>query len=383
MKKILSANTNKIEISGIRRFFNKVELVPDAVSLTLGQPDFSVPKNIKEAMIRAINENRTTYTSNAGIIELRQEISRYLKGFDIQYSPDEVCLTIGGSEALMDVFAALLNLGDKVLIPTPAYPAYESCVNLLGGEAIFYNLKDDFSIDVNLLKDMIAKEKPKILVLSYPSNPTGAVLLKDIRDRLYDIISDNNVIVVSDEIYSSLCFEKDYYSISQYRDLKDKVILIGGFSKMFSMTGLRLGFVCASDFYMEGIMKVHQYNVSCAPSIVQWGAYEGLKSCLNDVEYMKEEFIRRRDYVYNRLISMGLEVNLPLGAFYIFPKIGKFKLNSEDFCEKLLNEAKVAAVPGSAFGKGGEGYMRISYSYSMEQLKEGLDRLENWIKMIG
>lgn len=382
MKEILSNSINKIEISGIRRFFNKVELVPDAVSLTLGQPDFSVPKKIKEAMVKAINENKTTYTSNAGIIELRNEISNYLKNFNINYLPNEICLTVGGSEALMDVFAALINQGDKVLIPTPAYPAYESCVTVLGGKTVNYSLKNDFSIDTDLLKEIIKEESPKVLVLSYPSNPTGAVLSKEIRDCLYNIVRDNNIIVVSDEIYSALCFEKEYYSISQCKELKDKVILIGGFSKMFSMTGLRLGYVCARDFYMKGIMKMHQYNVSCAPSIAQWGALEGLKSCLSDVEYMKSEFIKRRDYVYNRLISMGLDVNLPLGAFYIFPKIDKFNMSSEDFCEKLLNEAKVAMVPGSAFGIGGEGYMRISYSYSMGQLKEGLDRMENWLMTI-
>lgn len=379
MKEVLSNNINKIEISGIRRFFNKVELVPEAVSLTLGQPDFSVPENIKKAMIDAVNENKTTYTSNAGIIELRKEITKYLKGFNIEYSPDEICLTIGGSEALMDVFAALLNTGDKVLIPTPAYPAYESCTKVLGGKPIFYSLKQDFSIDINLLDNIIKTEKPKILVLSYPSNPTGAVLSKEIRDKLHEIVRNNDIVVVSDEIYSSLCFENEYYSIAQYKDIKNKVILVSGFSKMFSITGLRLGFVCAVDLYMTGIMKMHQYNVSCAPSIAQWGAYEGLRSCLSDVEAMKKEFMKRRDYVFNRLKSMGFEVNLPQGAFYIFPKIDIFKMNSEEFCEQLLNEGKVAMVPGSAFGDGGEGYMRISYSYSMQQLKEGLDRLENYL----
>ncbi|MDP4176868.1 MAG: aminotransferase class I/II-fold pyridoxal phosphate-dependent enzyme [Bacillota bacterium] len=380
MKEVLSNNINKIEISGIRRFFNKVELVPEAVSLTLGQPDFSVPENIKKAMIDAVNENKTTYTSNAGIIELRKEITKYLKGFSIEYSPNEICLTIGGSEALMDVFAALLNTGDKVLIPTPAYPAYESCTNVLGGKPVFYNLKQDFSIDIDLLDNIIKTEKPKILVLSYPSNPTGAVLSKEIRNKLYEVVRNNDIVVVSDEIYSSICFENEYYSIAQYKDIKDKVILVSGFSKMFSMTGLRLGFVCAVDSYMKGIMKMHQYNVSCAPSIAQWGAYEGLRSCLSDVEAMKKEFMKRRDYVFNRLKAMGFEVNLPQGAFYIFPKIDIFKMNSEYFCERLLNEGKVAMVPGSAFGTGGEGYMRISYSYSMQQLKEGLDRLENYLK---
>lgn len=379
---IVSRNVQNIEISGIRKFFNKVVNYPDAISLTLGQPDFNVPKKIKEAMIKAIEENKTTYTSNAGILELRKEISKCLKMQHIDYHEDEICLTIGGSEGLMDVFAALLNPEDKVLIPTPAYPAYESCVKLLGGQIINYNLKEDFSINFDELQELINKEKPKVMVVSYPSNPTGAILSKEDNSRLYEIIKENEIIVISDEMYSSLCFDDNYYSIAQYSDLKNKVIAVGGFSKMFSMTGLRIGYVCAAEGFMNAIMKVHQYNVSCAPSIVQWGAYEGLKSCMSDVEYMRSEFIKRRDYLHDRFIKMGFEANLPMGAFYMFPSIKKFNMKSEEFCERLLKEAGVAVVPGSAFGVGGEGYMRISYAYSMEQLKEAADRIENWIKSI-
>ncbi len=377
---LTSKNVKCIEISGIRKFFNKVSQYPDAISLTLGQPDFNVPNKIKEAIIDAINENKTTYTSNAGIIELRKEISVYLKTLDISYEPNEICLTIGGSEGLMDVFTTLLNADDKVLIPTPAYPAYESCVKLLGGKIINYNLKKDFSIDLEELKDLINKEKPKVMVLSYPCNPTGAILSKNQRNELYEIIKKNNLIVISDEIYSALCFEDSYYSVAQFEDIKSKIILVSGFSKMFSMTGLRIGYVCASNVYMEGIMKVHQYNVSCAPSIVQWGAYEGLKSCMKDVEHMRKEFMKRRDYLYKRLINMGFDSNIPMGAFYMFPSINKFNMGSEEFCERLLKEAKVAAVPGTAFGLGGEGHMRISYAYSMEQLEEACNRIEKWIK---
>lgn len=379
---IISRNVQNIEISGIRKFFNKVVKYPDAISLTLGQPDFNVPERIKEAMIKAIEDNKTTYTSNAGILELRKEISTYLKTQHIDYHEDEICLTIGGSEGLMDVFTALLNPEDKVLIPTPAYPAYESCVKLLGGQIINYNLKEDFSINFDELEELISKEKPKVMVVSYPSNPTGAILSKEDNSKLYGIIKDTEIIVVSDEMYSSLCFEDNYYSIAQFNDIKNKVIAVGGFSKMFSMTGLRIGYVCAAEGFMEAIMKVHQYNVSCAPSIVQWGAYEGLKSCMSDVEYMRAEFIKRRDYLHDRFIKMGFEANLPMGAFYMFPSIKKFNIKSDEFCERLLKEAGVAVVPGSAFGTGGEGYMRISYAYSMEQLKEAADRIENWIKTL-
>ncbi|KAA8668583.1 aminotransferase class I/II-fold pyridoxal phosphate-dependent enzyme [Clostridium sp. HV4-5-A1G] len=375
----ISRNVQSVEISGIRKFYNKVIQYPDAISLTLGQPDFNVPGKIKTAMIKAIEDNKTTYTSNAGIIELREEISKYLKGFHINYSKDEICITIGGSEALMDVFAALINSGDKILIPNPAYPAYESCVKILGGNIVTYNLKDDFSIDFDNLKRTLENEKPKVMVLSYPSNPTGAVLSGDDNRKLYNLIKKNKLIVISDEIYASLNFEKDYFSPAQYNDIKDHIILVSGFSKMFSMTGLRIGYVCAHKSFMDEIMKVHQYNVSCAPSISQWGAYAGLKSCMKDVDYMCSKFIERRDYIYNKLKSLGFELNLPRGAFYVFPSIKNFNMKSEEFCEKLLKEAKVAVVPGSAFGTKGEGHIRISYAYSMDKLKTSMGKIEDWI----
>ncbi|MCM8711626.1 aminotransferase class I/II-fold pyridoxal phosphate-dependent enzyme [Clostridium sp. SYSU_GA19001] len=376
---LISRNVQSIEISGIRKFFNKVMHFPEAISLTLGQPDFSVPEKIKKAMIKAIEENKTAYTANAGIIELREEICNYLQGFNIKYNAEEVCITIGGSEAILSVFTSLLNPGDKVLIPTPAYPAYESCVRLMGGKTIDYKLEEDFSINFVELQKLIDKEKPKILVLSYPSNPTGAVLSKEDRDKLYYVLKKKSIVIVTDEIYSSLCFEKDYYSIAQIQELKDRIILVSGFSKMFSMTGLRVGFVCAPLKFMTQIIKVHQYNVSCASSIAQYGAYAGLKDCLQDVEKMKAEFIKRRDYVYERLTVMGMDIVMPKGAFYIFPSIAKYNLKSEEFSERLLKEAHLAVVPGSAFGNGGEGHIRISYSYSLDTLKEGMDKLENWL----
>lgn len=379
MDNIVSSNVHKIEISGIRKFFNKVQKYPDAVSLTLGQPDFNVPEGIKSAIIKAINDNKTGYTSNAGIIELRERISNYLKSLDIDYSAEEICITIGGSEALMDAFSAIVNNGDKVLIPTPAYPAYESCVKIVGGQIINYGLKDDFSIDFDDLMDILKRERPKVLVLSYPSNPTGAILSEEDNNKLHKIVKENDIIVISDEMYASLCFYGRYYSIAQFKDIKNKIIVVSGFSKMFSMTGLRIGYVCAEDRFMNEIMKVHQYNVSCAPSIVQWGVAYGLENCMKDVEYMKNEFIKRRDYLYTRLKDMNFDVNLPKGAFYMFPSIKRFGLKSEEFCERLLKEGKVAIVPGSAFGEGGEGYIRISYASNISKLKLAADRIENWI----
>ena len=381
MDNIFSNNVNNVEISGIRKFFNKVTKVPGAISLTLGQPDFPVPKNIKNAMIQVINDNKTKYTANAGIPELRNEISEFLKSMDIRYSADEITVTVGGSEALLCIFAAFLNAGDKVLIPTPSYPAYESCVKIFGAEVVNYNLNKDFTINFDSITKLIDEENPKLLVMSHPSNPTGAILSLKERDELFKILKEKDIYIISDEMYSSLCYEK-YYSLAQIDELRNRVILVGGFSKMFSMTGLRVGYVCASQYITDSIMKVHQYNISCVTSISQWGAYEGLRSSMSDVNDMRVEFEMRKEYVYKRLKKMGMEVALPKGAFYIFPSIARFSMSSEEFCNRLLHEGKVAVVPGSAFGTGGEGFIRISYSYSLGVLKEGLDRMENWIKSL-
>ncbi len=374
----MNKNVQSIEISGIRKFFNKVSKYPDAISLTLGQPDFDVPSRVKDAIIKAINDGKSKYTANAGIVELREEISKFLKTLDINYNKDEIMITVGGSEALFAVLMGLLNRGDKVLVPSIGYPAYESITKMLEGEIIDYKLNDDFTIDINSLKEGI-KNGGKVLILSYPSNPTGALLSKEDRDSLHKIIKENDVLVVTDEIYSSLCFEDSYYSIAQYSDIKDKIIYVSGFSKMFSMTGLRLGFVACDKKFLNEFIKVHQYGVSCAPSIVQWGALEGLRYCLGDVENMKNSFKERMEYVYDELIKMGFEVVKPKGAFYILPSIKKFNMTSEEFCDRLLSEGKVACVPGSAFGNGGEGYIRISYCYSKEQLKEALKALKKFI----
>ncbi|MFA9398314.1 MAG: pyridoxal phosphate-dependent aminotransferase [Clostridiaceae bacterium] len=379
MDNMFSSEVESIEISGIRKFFNKVSKYEDALSLTLGQPDFPVPSKIKQSIIQAINDDKTRYTENAGIPELRDEICKFLSCQNLVYSKDNVIITVGGSEALYISFKALLNRGDKVLIPSIAYPAYNSIVNLMGACAIDYKLNEDFSIDIDSLEKLIKDENPKILVLSFPSNPTGAVINKIDLERLHKIILENDILVISDEIYSSICYE-DYYSIASYKDIKDKIILISGFSKMFSMTGLRLGYLCASEKIIKNIIKVHQYNVSCAPSIVQYGVVTGLKYCMDDVDYMRDEFKKRRDLVYERLNAMGLKTNLPKGAFYIFPSIKKYKISSEKFCDKLLEQEKLAVVPGSAFGNGGEGYIRISYCCSEEVLTEALNRLERFIK---
>ncbi|MBY0754909.1 aminotransferase class I/II-fold pyridoxal phosphate-dependent enzyme [Clostridium sardiniense] len=368
-----------VEISGIRKFYNKVRKVEGAISLTLGQPDFNTPIAIKNGIKKAIDENKTVYTENAGVKELRSEISNYLRTLGVNYSEEEICITIGGSEAILDCFMALLNEGDKVLIPTPAYPAYESVVNIVGGKIINYKLNEDFTVNVDNIKEKFKKEGCKYLVLSFPTNPTGAVLDKKGRDELIDFIKSEDIVVITDEIYASIIYD-DYYSVAQESSIKEKVIYISGFSKMFSATGLRIGYIACHDTIMKEIMKVHQYGVSCATSIVQYGMIEGLKYSMNDVIYMRDEFLNRKNYVVGRLRQIGFHVSEPRGAFYVFPSIKKFNLTSEEFCERLLNEKKVACVPGSAFGDGGEGFIRISYCYSIEELELALNKIEEFIK---
>ncbi|AIY81429.1 aminotransferase class I/II-fold pyridoxal phosphate-dependent enzyme [Clostridium botulinum] len=377
----MNNRVEKIQISGIRRFYEKVQKVEGAISLTIGQPDFNVPIDIKKAMIAAIEEDKTTYTSNSGIEPLRLEISKYLKNFNINYNKDEICITVGGSEGLYSVLSAILNEGDKILIPSPAYPAYESISNIIGADVINYSLNDDFTLNIDEVRKKIKAQNVKYLLISFPSNPTGAILSKENKGELIKLIKENDITVITDEMYSAIIFD-EYHSVAQDDEILDKVIYVSGFSKIFSMTGLRIGYVACKSKFMKEIMKVHQYAVSCAPSIVQWGALEGLKKSLGDVEIMKESFKLRKEYCIKRLEDMGIEVVDPKGAFYIFPSIKKFNMTSEEFCTRLLNEEKLACVPGDAFGKLGEGYMRISYCYSEEVLCKAFNRLEKFIKKI-
>lgn len=377
----MNRNLEEVRISGIRKFYNEVQKVEGAISLTLGQPDFKMPEVVKKALVEAVENNKTTYTENSGILELRTEISKYLKDKNINYDPNDICVTVGGSEALFTIFTALINEGDKVLIPTPAYPAYESIVKILGGKVVNYSLNDDFTINVEEIKEFIEKEKIKYLVLSLPSNPTGAILSKEEKESLIKIIKDNDLIVISDEIYEALCYDK-YNTVAQDDDVLEKLIYINGFSKMLSMTGLRVGYFACKKEMMNELMKVHQYNVSCAPSISQWAVVGGLREGLEDVLKMKSVFEKRREFVVNELKAIGLDVIEPKGAFYVLPSIKKFNISSEEFCLRLLHEYKVACVPGSAFGKGGEGYIRISYCYSDEQLKEALIKIKDFIKTL-
>ncbi|MGL4569775.1 MAG: pyridoxal phosphate-dependent aminotransferase [Clostridium sp.] len=377
----MNSRVEAVEISGIRKFYNKVLKVEGAISLTLGQPDFDMPKGVKDGVVEALKENKTTYTQNAGIVELREEISKYLKKLNINYNKEEICITVGGSEGIFISLMALLNEDDGVMIASPAYPAYESIVNIVGGKVVNYELNEDFTINIENIKKKYNKDNCKYLVLSFPTNPTGAVLDKNGRDELVEFIKKEDIIVITDEIYASIIYD-EYYSVAQDESIKDKIIYISGFSKMFSATGLRIGYIACTNKLMEQIMKVHQYDVSCATSIAQYGMLSGLKNSMSDVDIMRDEFYSRKIYVVDRLKKMGIDVIDPKGAFYVFPSIKKFNMSSEEFCEKLLSEEKVACVPGSAFGKMGEGYIRISYCYSKEQLELALNKIEKFIKEI-
>ncbi|MGL4874761.1 MAG: pyridoxal phosphate-dependent aminotransferase [Clostridium sp.] len=377
----MNKNVEKVQISGIRKFYNKVLKVENAISLTLGQPDFKTPEAIKLGMKNAIDKDLTTYTSNAGIKELRDEIEKYLNSLNINYKSEDICLTVGGSEGIYAVLQSIINEGDEILIPNPAYPAYESIGTILGAKIISYGLKKDFTIDISKIKEKLKENDCKVLILSFPTNPTGAILSKKDKEDLIKIIKENEILVITDEIYAPIIYD-EYYSVAQDEEILEKVIYISGFSKMFSATGLRLGYVCAKENIMKEIMKVHQYGVSCAPSIVQYGILEGLKNSMKDVEFMKNEFQKRKEYVVKRLEDMGIEVANPKGAFYVFPSIKKFNMRSEEFCDRLLNEQKVACVPGNAFGNLGEGYIRISYCYSIDELEKALDKIEEFIKKL-
>ena len=376
----MNKRMKNVEYSGIRKFFNEVKKYDDCVSLTVGQPDFNLPESIKQGIIRAVYENKNFYTVNQGILELREKISDYLnKEFSIKFSSDEIILTVGGSEALFVTFGTLFNEGEKVLIPGPGYPAYENVLKFVGVNPLDYGIND--GIDFDFIEKSLKNDDISAIVLCFPSNPTGISLTKQDKERLYEILLKYpKCKIISDEMYSSISYDK-FETICEYEDLLDRVILVSGFSKTFSMTGLRLGFICAKAPYINELNKLHLYATSASPSIVQYGTFYGFDEALKDTVYMKNEFEKRRDFVYKRIVDMGFKVKKPMGAFYIFPSLeGISTQKSYDFCVDLLKNGRVACVPGSAFGKMGEGYIRISYCNSIEELAKGLDRIEKYIK---
>jgi aminotransferase len=381
LEQYLNENVKNIQISGIRKFFNMVNGIEGMISLTIGQPDFPTPDHIKKAGMNAIQENFTVYTHNAGYLPLRQAISHYVhKKYDLTYSPEsEIIVTIGASEAIDVALRTILCPGDEVILPGPIYPGYEPIIRMCQGVPVFADTRNNqFKLTKDILENHVTA-KTKCVILPYPSNPTGVSLTEDELKEIALFLKDKPIFVIADEIYSELLYDRPHVSIGRF--LREQTIVINGLSKSHSMTGWRIGFLMAPENIAQHLLKVHQYNVSCASSISQMAALEAYTNGEEDSAAMREEYKKRRAYVYERLESFGLEVVRPDGAFYFFVKIpDSVKLNSFDFCLQLAREQKVALVPGSAFSHYGEGYFRLSYAASMKELEEGLNRLENFLK---
>ena len=382
MRNPLSETIVQIEPSGIRKFFDIVSEMKDAISLGVGEPDFDTPWHIREEGIYSLEKGRTFYTSNAGLKELKQEICRYLyRRFDVSYNPDsEVMVTVGGSEAIDIALRAMCDPGDEVLIPQPSYVSYVPCTMLAGGKPVVIELeeKDNFKLTPEKLLEKIT-DKTKILVMPFPNNPTGAIMTKEDLAPIVDIIIEKDLFVISDEIYSELTYGTDHVTIAEFPGMKDRTILINGFSKSYAMTGWRLGYAAAPHRILEQMLKIHQFAIMCAPTTSQYAAVEALRNGDDDVAMMREAYNQRRRYLVHAFKEMGLECFEPYGAFYIFPCIKEFGMTSEEFASRFLMEEKVAVVPGTAFGDCGEGFLRISYAYSLENLKEALGRMQKFI----
>lgn len=374
-----------IQPSGIRKFFDIVSEMDDVISLGVGEPDFDTPWHVRDEGIYALEKGRTFYTSNAGLKELRVEICKYLKRrCNIEYSPDnETLVTVGGSEAIDLAMRAMLNPGDEVLIPQPSFVSYLPCVVLADGVPKVINLKEEneFRLTKQELLDGIT-EKTKILVLPFPNNPTGAVMSRKDLEEIAEVIIEKDLFVLSDEIYSELSYDGDHVSIASLPGMRERTITINGFSKAYAMTGWRLGYVCAPEEITAQMTKIHQFAIMCAPTNSQYAAVEALKNGDSDVAEMREAYNGRRRYLMHAFKEMGLPCFEPFGAFYVFPSIKEFGMTSEEFATRLLEEEKVAVVPGSAFGDCGEGYLRISYAYSLEDLKVALMHLERFIRKL-
>jgi aminotransferase len=386
MRNPLSDKIVTIKPSGIRKFFDIVSEMKDAISLGVGEPDFDTPWSIREEGIYALEKGRTYYTSNSGLLELRKEISSYLnRKYNLKYDPvKETVVTVGGSEAIDLAFRAMLNPGDEVIIPKPCYVSYDPCVVLADGVPVSVDLReeDEFKLTKELLLSAITP-KTKILVLAFPNNPTGAVMTREELEEIAKVVIEKDIFVVSDEIYAELTYgDITHCSIASIEGMKERTIVINGFSKAFSMTGWRLGYACGPENILSQMLKIHQFAIMCAPTNSQYAAVEALKNCDTEVQKMKEEYDRRRKFMLSRLRGMGLKCFEPFGAFYIFPNISEFGMTSDEFATRFLNEERVAAVPGTAFGDCGEGFLRMSYASSLDNLKTAMERLENFINRL-
>ena len=382
MRNPLSKKVTEIKPSGIRKFFDLVSEMKDAISLGVGEPDFETPWHIRDEGIYAFERGRTFYTANAGLKDLRTEINNYLQRRQgLSYNPDnEIVVTVGGSEAIDIALRAMLNTGDEVIIPQPSYVSYEPCTVLADGVPVIINLKaeNEFRLTTEELENAIT-DKTKVLILPFPNNPTGSIMEKEDLESIAKVIIKHDIFVISDEIYSELSYKNKHISIASIDGMKERTILINGFSKSYAMTGWRLGYACGNKDIIAQMTKIHQYAIMCAPTISQYAAVDALKNGDEDVEKMKKSYNQRRRFLMNAFKEMDLECFEPFGAFYVFPCIKEFGMTSEEFATRFLEEEKVAAIPGTAFGDSGEGYLRISYAYSLEKLKIAMDRLKNFV----
>lgn len=382
---ILPRRVVEMPPSGIRKFFDLLDGMSDVTALTVGQPDFVTPWHIREAGIESLESGKTYYTSNAGTLELRQEICKYLhRRFDLTYDPaHETVVTVGGSEAIDLAMRTILSPGDEVIIPTPCFVCYAPIARMCGAVPVTVQTRnqDKFKLTPELLESAIT-EKTKMLVLAYPNNPTGAVMDREDLEKIAQILREKQIIVLSDEIYAELTYGRRHVSIASLPGMWERTVLASGFSKAYAMTGWRLGYLCAPAPLAKQMLKVHQYAIMCAPTTSQLAAVEALRHGDEDIAAMTDEYNRRRRYIYNGLQSIGIPSFEPEGAFYIYPEIGQFGLSSDSFCERLLYEHKCAIIPGTAFGEGGEGFARISYAYSVKHITQALERIEAFVKVL-
>lgn len=381
MRNPLSKTVTELEPSGIRRFFDVASTMDNVISLGVGEPDFDTPWHVREEGIYSLEKGRTFYTSNAGLSELKEEICKYLKRrFSLSYIEKEILVTVGGSEAIDIGFRAMLDPGDEVIIPEPCFVSYLPCVKMAGGVPVRVSLeeKDRFKLTKEKLLSAIT-DKTKVVVLPFPNNPTGAVMTAEELQIIADIIKEKDLFVMSDEIYSELSYHGNHVSIASLPGMAERTIVINGFSKSYAMTGWRLGYAAGPREIIEQMIKIHQYVIMCAPTTSQYAAIEALRNGDEDVAKMRESYDARRRFLVKELNDMGMPCFEPMGAFYVFPNISRFGMNSEEFATKLLNQEKVAVVPGSAFGECGDGFLRISYAYSIESLKKALEKIKKFI----
>lgn len=382
MRNFLADSIVQIKPSGIRKFFDIVTEMKDAISLGVGEPDFDTPWHIRDEGIYSLEKGRTFYTSNSGLKDLKQEICNYIKrSQNVDYNAEtDVLVTVGGSEAIDIGFRAMINPGDEVLIPQPSYVSYEPCAILAGAKPVIIDLKpeNEFRLTAEELENSIT-DKTKILVLPFPNNPTGSIMEREDLEKIAKVIIEKDIFVMSDEIYSELTYKDKHISIVSIPGMKERTLLINGFSKAYAMTGWRLGYACGPKEIIKQMTKIHQYAIMCAPTTSQYAAIEALKNGDNDVKEMRTAYNQRRRFLMNAFKEMGLECFEPYGAFYVFPCIKEFGMTSEEFATRFLKEEKVATVPGTAFGDSGEGFLRISYAYSLETLKIAMERLKNFV----